>query len=83
MKRIKVPVEDELVGISASYRNGCWSIVGFGHTTSVRSLHCSHEAMLRDFACVLLFACNLEDTEQNIESITTAVTSLCQDDGNG
>lgn len=76
MKRLSKAIDDGVVEITARKDGSAWSVVGFGHTTSVRSTFCDNDHARYDFANVLLFACNIDRTAANIEAVCNMVEEL-------
>lgn len=76
MKRIHVPIGHTVIDITARLDKTGWSVVGFGSATSVRSKFCEHPDSCREFARVLLFACDVGDNDDNIQCLVEAIQNL-------
>lgn len=73
-KNLKILVDDVVIKITIrSTPDGNLSIMGYGKSTSVRCVDCQFDPVLLDFACVLLYANQVEDSESNANVILNTI----------
>lgn len=75
MSNIRVPVDGVVLRMSVRKMpdETAISVVGWGTSTSIRSMDCHIDHMAEEFASVLLFANGLDDTDENVKTVVNAI----------